>query len=478
MSVAAPLDFDYAAAAHQGSRIRVATKFTRIARDHFADKGVHVDIIKLYGSMELAPLTGLADAIVDLVASGNTLKANALVEVEEIMQISARLVVNKAALKLDREPIRALIDSLATAVAPTETAPCSAWRCARSGSTASTPGFDAALAALLAYSAETDHAIEAERRRDPRRRPRARRRRGARVHAPLRRRSTPASVAALEVGPAELAAALAALPAAQRGALETAAGAHPRLPRAPARRRGRSWSHRDGDGSLLGQKVTPLERVGIYVPGGKAAYPSSVLMNAMPAKVAGVGEIVMVAADAAAASATRCVLAAAAPRRRRPRVHDRRRAGDRRARLRHGDDPRRAQDHRARQRLRRERQAARLRHGRHRHDRRAERDPRPRRRHDAARLGRDGPVQPGRARRARAEHPALSRRRLPRSRARRDRAAAAGAAAPRHHPRLARRPRRADPDALDGRGVRDQRTGSRPSTSRSARASRSAGSRC
>lgn len=117
MSVAAPPTFDYARAARQGSRIRVATKFTRIARDHFADKGVHVDIIKLYGSMELAPLTGLADAIVDLVASGSTLKANALVEVEEIMPISARLIVNKAALKLEREPIRALIDALAAAVA-------------------------------------------------------------------------------------------------------------------------------------------------------------------------------------------------------------------------------------------------------------------------------------------------------------------------------------------------------------------------
>ncbi|HEY2561538.1 MAG TPA: ATP phosphoribosyltransferase [Caldimonas sp.] len=123
MSVAAPLEFDYAAAARQGSRIRVATKFTRIARDHFADKGVHVDIIKLYGSMELAPLTGLADAIVDLVASGNTLKANALIEVEEIMPISARLVVNKAALKLDREPIRALIDALAAVVAAAKKAP-------------------------------------------------------------------------------------------------------------------------------------------------------------------------------------------------------------------------------------------------------------------------------------------------------------------------------------------------------------------
>ena len=117
MSVAAPPTFDYARAARQGSRIRVATKFTRIARDHFADKGVHVDIIKLYGSMELAPLTGLADAIVDLVASGSTLKANGLVEVEEIMPISARLIVNKAALKLERDPIRALIDALAAAVA-------------------------------------------------------------------------------------------------------------------------------------------------------------------------------------------------------------------------------------------------------------------------------------------------------------------------------------------------------------------------
>jgi ATP phosphoribosyltransferase len=116
MSVAVRADFDYASAVRQGSRIRVATKFTRIASDHFADKGVHVDLIKLYGSMELAPLTGLADAIVDLVASGNTLRANHLVEVESIMQISARLVVNKASLKLNREPIRRLIDALGSAV--------------------------------------------------------------------------------------------------------------------------------------------------------------------------------------------------------------------------------------------------------------------------------------------------------------------------------------------------------------------------
>jgi ATP phosphoribosyltransferase len=117
MSVAVRADFDYAAAVRQGSRIRVATKYTHTARQHFADKGVHVDLIKLYGSMELAPLTGLADAIVDLVSTGSTLKANQLVEVEQIMDISSRLVVNQAALKLKREPIRALIDAFATAIA-------------------------------------------------------------------------------------------------------------------------------------------------------------------------------------------------------------------------------------------------------------------------------------------------------------------------------------------------------------------------
>jgi ATP phosphoribosyltransferase len=116
MSVAVRDDFDYAAAVRQGSRLRVATKYTLTARQHFADKGVHVDLIKLYGSMELAPLTGLADAIVDMVATGATLEANHLVEVERIMEISARLVVNQAALKLKREPMRALIDALAAAL--------------------------------------------------------------------------------------------------------------------------------------------------------------------------------------------------------------------------------------------------------------------------------------------------------------------------------------------------------------------------
>jgi ATP phosphoribosyltransferase len=116
MSVAVRDDFDYASAVRQGSRIRVATKYTQTARRHFADKGVHVDLIKLYGSMELAPLTGLADAIVDLVSTGGTLKANHLVEVERIMDVSARLVVNQAALKLKREPLRGLIELFAAAV--------------------------------------------------------------------------------------------------------------------------------------------------------------------------------------------------------------------------------------------------------------------------------------------------------------------------------------------------------------------------
>jgi len=116
MSVATRADFDYASAIKQGSRIRVATKYTQTARQHFADKGVHVDLIKLYGSMELAPLTGLADAIVDLVSSGGTLKANGLVEVEKIADISSRLVVNQAALKLKRETMRPLIEALERAV--------------------------------------------------------------------------------------------------------------------------------------------------------------------------------------------------------------------------------------------------------------------------------------------------------------------------------------------------------------------------
>jgi ATP phosphoribosyltransferase len=112
MCVAAPAGFDYAAAVRQGARLRIATKYITVAREHFAAKGVHVDLIKLYGSMELAPLAGLAEAIVDLVSSGATLKANNLVEVEEIMNISSRLVVNQAALKVKRELLQPVIAAI------------------------------------------------------------------------------------------------------------------------------------------------------------------------------------------------------------------------------------------------------------------------------------------------------------------------------------------------------------------------------
>nr|WP_315483065.1 ATP phosphoribosyltransferase [uncultured Undibacterium sp.] len=111
MSVAVSVGFDYATAVRQGARLRVATKYTETARQHFASKGVHIDLIKLYGSMELAPLVGLSDVIVDLVSTGNTLRANHLVEVEEIMEISSRLVVNQAALKLKRERLQPILQA-------------------------------------------------------------------------------------------------------------------------------------------------------------------------------------------------------------------------------------------------------------------------------------------------------------------------------------------------------------------------------
>lgn len=122
LCVAAPRGFDYASAVRRGARLRIATKYTQSARDHFASKGVHVDLIKLYGSMELAPLAGLADAIVDLVSSGGTLRANNLVEVEEIAQISSRLIVNQASLKTRRAQLMPLIDQLEAAVAAEATA--------------------------------------------------------------------------------------------------------------------------------------------------------------------------------------------------------------------------------------------------------------------------------------------------------------------------------------------------------------------
>ncbi|TAM10184.1 MAG: ATP phosphoribosyltransferase [Nevskiaceae bacterium] len=97
-------------------RLRVATKYPNLARRHYAERGEQVEIIKLYGSMELAPLVGLADVIVDLVATGNTLRANGLVEVEKICDISSRLVLNKAATKLKHDALHGLVDRLRAAV--------------------------------------------------------------------------------------------------------------------------------------------------------------------------------------------------------------------------------------------------------------------------------------------------------------------------------------------------------------------------
>lgn len=115
LAVAVRADFDYAYAVRQGGRLRVATKYVKAAREHFSAKGVHVDLIKLYGSMELAPLVGLADAIVDVVSSGATLRANHLIEVEEISPICARLLLNQAALKLKRERLAPILGALSRA---------------------------------------------------------------------------------------------------------------------------------------------------------------------------------------------------------------------------------------------------------------------------------------------------------------------------------------------------------------------------
>ena len=111
MAVAVQKGFDYAAAVRQGSRLRVATKYVNCARERFGIRGVPIDAIRVHGSMEIDPLVGLADAIVDLVSTGNTLRANNLVEVESITEISARLIVNQASYKRKRTAIKKLLDA-------------------------------------------------------------------------------------------------------------------------------------------------------------------------------------------------------------------------------------------------------------------------------------------------------------------------------------------------------------------------------
>ncbi|MFM8812730.1 MAG: ATP phosphoribosyltransferase [Methylophilaceae bacterium] len=116
MMVAVREGFDYQACLRSGARLKVATKYVKTARQHFAAKGMHVDLIKLYGSMELAPLVGLADAIVDLVSTGGTLKANHLVAVEHVADVSSYLVVNQASFKLNKNLIQPMMDAFAQAV--------------------------------------------------------------------------------------------------------------------------------------------------------------------------------------------------------------------------------------------------------------------------------------------------------------------------------------------------------------------------
>ena len=122
MCVATAKGFDYSSAVRRGARLKVASKYVKIAREHFARKGVHVDLIKLYGSMELAPLVGLADAIVDLVSTGSTLKANDLVEVEDVLSISSRLIVNQAALKTRASALQPILQAIETAVGSSQRA--------------------------------------------------------------------------------------------------------------------------------------------------------------------------------------------------------------------------------------------------------------------------------------------------------------------------------------------------------------------
>ena len=116
MMVAVREDFDYLASIRSGARLKVVTKYVKTAREHFAAKGMHVDLIKLYGSMELGPLVGLADVIVDLVSTGSTLRANNLKAVEEVGEISSRLIVNQASYKLNRAKLQPMMDAFISAI--------------------------------------------------------------------------------------------------------------------------------------------------------------------------------------------------------------------------------------------------------------------------------------------------------------------------------------------------------------------------
>ena len=262
-------------------RLRVATKFVNVAKRYYAEQGRQVDVIKLYGSMELAPLVGLADKIIDVVDTGNTLRANGLEPQELIATISSRLVVNKASMKMQHGRIQSLIDTLRDAM----TAPFAIRRL-----NAADPDFGRHLDHLLSWESVSDDSVN---------------QRVLDIIAAVRSRGDAAvveftqrfdglqaaSMADLILPRERLELALTRITVAQREALEVAAE---RVRSYHEKQKQGSWRYTEADGTVLGQQVTPLDRAGLYVPGGKASYPSSVLMNAIPAKVAGVSEVVMV----------------------------------------------------------------------------------------------------------------------------------------------------------------------------------------
>ena len=255
------------------SRVRVATKYPNIARRHYAARGIQAEVVHLNGAMELAPSLGLARLIVDLVATGSTLRANGLVETEVIAQVTSRLIVNRTALKTRPEAIGAWIARFRAALAAHDAArhrraPASrppsprCWpgardhrrRATRRSPPSSPTCAPAATRRCCDYTARFDRlTLTADRLRIARRGDRRRGRRG---------------------------------PAGAAGRARPRRHADRGVPPRPAARRPDAST--DAAGLTLGMRWTPLDAVGLYVPGGKAAYPSSVLMNAIPARVAGV----------------------------------------------------------------------------------------------------------------------------------------------------------------------------------------------
>ena len=288
------------------SWVRVATKYPRLTEQYFSSRGIQVEIVRLDGSVELAPLVGLADRIVDLVQSGETLRANGLVEVAEITRSTARLIVNRASMKTEYAAVMRLHRRDAVAAdAPgggrpmTRRAHPNAGRADASGS----------AAVVSELERPPPRSIPASCRRS-RRSWRAVRERGDEALLELTARSTASwrVTARTRHRAGRFRTRRSALPPAAR---ERSRYAAERIERYHAAAVPKSWRITDEHGSILGQDMRPLDRVGVYIPGGRAAYPSTVLMTAIPARVAGVREIVLVTPPDADGRVEPAVLAAA-----------------------------------------------------------------------------------------------------------------------------------------------------------------------